>query len=150
MNLDENMINSIADNMLTVFPMFMKNIFKKDEFTEKYGLGPRYMHILHLLEDFGPMPICEISKRLSVSAPNMTPVIEKLISEGYVIRVQNENDRRFYNIELTLKGKDLLLLHTKWLTQNLKKSLEKLSGDEIEELSYLLKRLKSLVIKMID
>lgn len=150
MNLDEKMLETIADSILTIFPSLMKNIFKKDEFTEKYGLGPRYMHILHLLDDFGPMPICEISKRLSVSAPNMTPLIDKLISEGYVFRVQSEKDRRFYNVELTQKGKDLLLLHTKWLTENLKLKLEKLTDDEIEEIAYILKRLKNLVFKMIE
>ncbi|WAM35025.1 MarR family winged helix-turn-helix transcriptional regulator [Caldicellulosiruptor morganii] len=150
MEINEKVVNEIAENMLSIFPMLMKNIFKKDEFTEEYGLGPRYMHILHLIDDFGPMSISEISKRLSVSAPNMTPLIERLISEGYVIKNSQENDRRISIIQLTPKGRELVLLHTNWLNQNLKKRLERLSHDEIEELWYVLKRLKKLVLKMAD
>lgn len=150
MQINEEVINEITENMLSTFPMLMKNIFKKDEFIEKYGLGPRYMHILHMIDDFGPLSISEISKRLSVSAPNMTPLIEKLISEGYIVKNLQESDRRISIIELTPKGKEFVSLHTSWLNQNLKKRLERLTHDEIEELWFLLKRLKKLVLKIAD
>jgi len=80
----------------------------------------------------------------------MTPVLDKLISEGYIDRIKDESDRRISIIKTTEKGKWLLELHMQWVNQNLGKSLEKLSEDEIEELWYLLKRLKKLVVKMIS
>ncbi len=149
MQITQELLNQIADNILSIFPMLTKNVLKKDEFTEKYGLSPRFIHILHILDDFGPMSISEISKRLSILAPNMTPLIDKLISEGYVKRSQDESDRRVSIIEITQKGKELTYLHTQWVNHNLKKHLQKLSDDEIEELWYVLKRLKKLVMKMI-
>ncbi|WAM31785.1 MarR family winged helix-turn-helix transcriptional regulator [Caldicellulosiruptor naganoensis] len=149
MQITQEIINQIADNMLSIFPMLTKNVLKKDEFTEKYGLPPRFIHILHILDHFGPMSISEMSKRLSILAPNMTPLIDKLISEGYVKRSQAASDRRVSIIEITQKGKELTHLHTQWVNHNLKKHLQNLSDDEIEELWYVLKRLKKLVMKMI-
>ncbi|AZT91348.1 MarR family transcriptional regulator [Caldicellulosiruptor changbaiensis] len=150
MNLSKKILGQIAENMLSIFPMITKNILKKDEFTEKYGLPPRFIHILHVIDSFGPMSISELARRLNISAPNMTPVLDKLISEGYIDRIKDESDRRISIIKTTEKGKWLLELHMQWVNQNLGKSLEKLSEDEVEELWYLLKRLKKLVVKMIS
>ena len=35
-----------------------------------------------------------MAKDLSISKPNMTPIIDKLVKEGYVDRYYDDNDRR--------------------------------------------------------
>ncbi len=149
MGISKEILNQIAESMLSLFPMITKNILKKDEFSEKYGLPPRFIHILHITDVFGPMNMSELAKRLNISAPNLTPIIDKLIAEGYVQKLKDESDRRISIVQTTKKGKELLSFHTQWVNQNLEKNLSRLSEDEIEELWYLFKRLKKLVLKMI-
>lgn len=149
MNISKEMINQIAENMLSLFPMISKNILKKDEFSEKYGLPPRFIYVLHIIDVFGPFSMSELAKRVNISAPNLTPIVDKLITEGYVEKLKDESDRRVSLVQINKKGKELLNLHTRWVNQNLESNLSRLSNEEIEELWYLLKRLKRLCLKMI-
>jgi len=149
MNISKEMISQIAENMLSLFPLITNKILKKDVFSERYGLLPRFIHVLHIIDVFGPINMSELAKRLNISAPNLTPIVDKLISEGYVERLKDDSDRRVSIVQTTEKGKEFLNVHAQWVNQNLEINLSRLSEDEIEELWYLLKRLKKLVLKMI-
>jgi len=149
MNISKEMISQIAENMLSLFPLITNKILKKDVFSERYGLPPRFIHVLHIIDVFGPINMSELAKRLNISAPNLTPIVDKLISEGYVERLKDGSDRRVSIVQTTEKGKEFLNVHTQWVNQNLEINLARLSENEIEELWYLLKRLKKLVLKMI-
>ncbi|ADQ05688.1 transcriptional regulator, MarR family [Caldicellulosiruptor owensensis OL] len=149
MGISKEMINQIAENMLSLFPLITNKVLKKDVFSERYGLPPRFIYILHLIDVFGPINMSELAKRLNISASNLTPIIDKLISEEYVERLKDDSDRRVSIVQSTEKGREFLSIHTRWVNQNLEINLSRLSEDEIEELWYLLKRLKKLVLKMI-
>lgn len=59
--------------------MFIKNVFRKDEFIEKYGFLLCFIYILYILDDFGLMFISEILKRFFIFVLNMMLFIDKLI-----------------------------------------------------------------------
>ncbi|MGN1250428.1 MAG: MarR family winged helix-turn-helix transcriptional regulator, partial [Candidatus Spyradocola sp.] len=52
--------------------------------------------------------VSEISKRLGIAKPNITPLIDRLIAEGYVERRRDSGDRRVVNVVLLPAGEEKL------------------------------------------
>lgn len=73
-----------------------------------YGLSPLQINVLLLLSNDAAPSMSQIATRLDISKPNVTPIIDRLIQDGYVQRTTNEKDRRIINISATDKGKKLI------------------------------------------
>jgi len=56
------------------------------------------------------MSVSEISKRLGIAKPNITPLIDRLIADGYVERRRDTRDRRVVNVVLLPAGEEKLAL----------------------------------------
>ena len=63
------------------------------------------MRAIFMLSNSAIMPTSEIGRRLGISKPNVTPLLDKLVEKGYVDRVPDARDRRIVNIVVTEKGK---------------------------------------------
>jgi ABC-type antimicrobial peptide transport system permease subunit len=63
-----------------------------------------HVQVLAMLQDAGTMSVSEISRRLGIAKPNITPLVDRLFECGYVDRQHDENDRRVVNIYLTFAG----------------------------------------------
>ncbi len=74
----------------------------------EHGLTGSQFGVLETLLHLGPLCQKELAKKLLVTGGNMTMVIDNLGKRELVERVRNKNDRRFYNINLTKKGKTLI------------------------------------------
>lgn len=145
---NENSLENIAQNLLATFPLIFKKILKKEESGICKNLTPSHTQIMCLLENFGSMPISEIGKKLCISPPNMTPLIDKLIEENLVERIPNSRDRRIVNISLTENGKEFLKKYKECLVNHLKLKLSDLTEEEQEELNKILSRLKEIILKI--
>ncbi|AST90257.1 MarR family transcriptional regulator [Sutcliffiella cohnii] len=66
--------------------------------------------VLYVLKTQGTQTISELSDYLSVEAPPMTRMIQRLEKQGYVVRTTGE-DKRVKRIQLTEKA---LLEYPKW------------------------------------
>ncbi|NLY67915.1 MAG: MarR family transcriptional regulator [Tissierellia bacterium] len=108
---------------------------------EEYNIGSG--QIMFLLELYYCDGISqeELSSYLSIDGANTTRAINKLEKEGYVVRKQDEKDRRVKRIYLTKKAMDIkpkvLGLINQW--ENL--LLENLTKVEKQVLSELLKKI---------
>ncbi len=71
------------------------------------GLSGPQFGILMQLDEFGPMPLSEIGKRMWVTFGNITGLVDKLVAAGYVRRVRLRTDRRVVRAELTKKGAEV-------------------------------------------
>ena len=84
------------------------------------------------------LKMTEISGALKVSNGNITGIIDRLVQDGHVLRVQVEGDRRTNLVGLTNKGKtqfeEYANAHESWVNI----ILEKLSEQEAQELINLL------------
>ncbi|SQC01138.1 MarR family winged helix-turn-helix transcriptional regulator [Clostridium tetanomorphum] len=63
--------------------------------------------VLGVLYEEESLPISEIGKKLEISKPQMTVIIDKLIKQDLVERIPDKKDRRVININLTTKGKNI-------------------------------------------
>jgi MarR family transcriptional regulator, 2-MHQ and catechol-resistance regulon repressor len=107
-----------------------------------YGLTEAQFGVVEALGHLGPMKIGELCSKNLSSGGNMTVVVDNLVREGLVERIQSPDDRRAYIVKLTEKGESLFrnifARHAKYVTDLVHGAL---SEDEILKLSALLKKL---------
>ncbi len=82
----------------------------------------------------------DIAEYLSVTAPSATSLVSGLVRKGLVVRSIDSNDRRIARIELSTKGKRILLSTMKRGNVVLSEFFAPLSKDELKKLADYLKR----------
>jgi MarR family 2-MHQ and catechol resistance regulon transcriptional repressor len=113
-------------------------------FLNEYGLTPAQFGVLEALYHLGEMRICElIDKTLSTSG-NMTVVIRNLEKEGLVERKTNPDDKRAFNIALTLKGEAVIKVAFEAHLVLINQFFSNLEGEEKIALQRLLKKVNGL------
>ena len=74
-----------------------------DAFTDG-GLRPPSIGTLKVIAHHGPISQREVSERLGVHPSDMVKVVDQLEQYGLVTRVRSEQDRRRYDLTLTVEG----------------------------------------------
>jgi MarR family transcriptional regulator, organic hydroperoxide resistance regulator len=69
--------------------------------------NPALGRILYVLWERGPATIHELARRVALGKSTLTSALDRLESQGHVVRVRSEHDRRKVLIELTAKNKAL-------------------------------------------
>lgn len=72
---------------------------------KKYNLTYTQYVTMLVIWEVEKIDFKELGKRLHLDSGTLTPVINKLVSMGLVIKYRNEKDDRLVTIELTEKGK---------------------------------------------
>ena len=104
----KEVFKSISENIFQVTPLLKKRLSRMSTFQSKYGLPMSHFQVLALLEERESMSISEISDYFDIAKPNITPLIDRLIDEGFVERRRDENDRRVVNVVLLPAGEEKL------------------------------------------
>ena len=81
------------------------------------------------------MSVSEISRRLGIAKPNITPLVDRLYESGYVDRQHDENDRRVVNIVLLEAGREKLASIRTTICSQIQAQAGSLSVSEFRELS---------------
>lgn len=107
----------------------------------EHGLTISQFGAMETLYHKGPMCQKELGDKLLRSGGNMTTVVDNLERNGYVIRVRDEKDRRYFRIQLTQKGTDKIEIVFPKILANLMNRFSVLTKQEQQTLSELCKRL---------
>lgn len=75
------------------------------------SLTPTQVHYLDTIFHLENPNISELASHLNVSKPTVTFAINNMEKLGYVKKSQSDEDRRFFSIHLTSKGKKMAKLH---------------------------------------
>jgi DNA-binding MarR family transcriptional regulator len=104
---------------------------------------PRFDVMAALYRTPDGMLMSEISRFLMVSNGNVTGIVDRLVSDGFVVRSQRKGDRRTSFISLTRKGRDVFAdmaaAHESWVDE----LLGGVSARDAEQLSAKLKSFRS-------
>ena len=133
--LDPEMIDSVAQNMFYALPLIKKRLLHMDMVQKEHGTPLSHVQVLAMLQDVGTMSVSEISRRLGIAKPNITPLVDRLIDEGLAERNRDEIDRRVVNIHICPAGQEKLIA----LRQSLVSQVDDWSGEftrgELKELN---------------
>jgi DNA-binding MarR family transcriptional regulator len=141
-------IEEIIDSLFAAIPIIHRKLINSLE----EGLGPGISHhhfaVLGMLSRLGALPVSEIGKRLWISRPQMTAVIDKLVDLGLVTRQQDETDRRVIYILLTSSGRAVLDKGRQALQDGLAERLVDLTENDLNTLATALKNINQIGTKI--
>ncbi len=104
--------------------------------------------VLCALMDTQGLAIIDLSRQLNISKQQMTNVIEKLLTAGYVSKNPDPKDRRRFVVTISDKGEKLLAEHMEQFRQRFEIHARNLTTDERQELASILRRYYELINKM--
>jgi DNA-binding MarR family transcriptional regulator len=137
--MHEKLIDDIAGHFIALFLVYHRKFFRG-------GHGVSCMQIagfrvLGVLIKSGDLSISEVGRRLFISKPYMTRLIDDLIAGGFVIRQPDAHDRRVIRIHITDAGKKQLRNMGMVFKDEVKETLTKL---EVTDLTALCESLETL------
>jgi len=148
----DDILDSIAEDLFTIPPLIGRSIRRKLLRTAlahvREDMSPPHFEIMKTLEEAGTLHVTEISSRLQIPRPQMTHLIDKLVTLEMVERQADDSDRRTINIALTRKGKSLLKKHKKIMESAIKETLSSLTDKELGELSTSLRKVRDILLKL--
>lgn len=92
----------------------------------------RQLYYIELIDKNEGISVSQISKTLDVKKSTVSIAINQLINLGIVTKIQSDTDKRFYFLQLTPKGKDIMKMHKQIHEDTIKKILKILNPEEVE------------------
>jgi len=116
------------------------------QFREEFDFTmPRFDVLAQLDREHGGLVLGELPKRLMVSAGNLTPIVDRLVEDGYITRTPSHLDRRVQIVCMTVEGRKefrrMAKKHGIWLAS----ILEEFPKDQLDGLIAQLDELKNAV-----
>jgi DNA-binding MarR family transcriptional regulator len=132
--MEDAKIQKFTNNIILLFPIYHKSLIKSEgQCSLITPFNPKF-RIMGMLMFYGTMQMSTISKKLCVTKPGITPLIDKLVAEKMVARQYEKEDRRIIKISLTEKGKQYLLKSRNETKETIKKNLSVLSEKDFNKL----------------
>ena len=97
--------------------------------------------VLEVLYHAGPLCLTEIARKILTTGGNLTLVVNNLEKRGLVQRKQSPEDRRYFSLHLTSKGKHLITEIFPKQATRITQVLDALTSDEQADLARLSKKL---------
>lgn len=104
---DAALVDSMAGALVDMLSLLPKRLVRTDAIVRDHGMPFSQVQILVLLSD-GPMSVGDISVRLNIAKPNITPLVDGLRQMGLVERVRDADDHRIVNVHLLPSGEEKL------------------------------------------
>jgi DNA-binding MarR family transcriptional regulator len=118
-------------------------VTKQSSLFKPFGLSPEQYNVLRILkgQNGNPISVSSIQERMLNKMSNASRLVEKLKQKGMVVREECPSDRRQVDILITEKGMNVLSqLHNQM--HELNRSLIQLNGEEVDQLNFLLDKLR--------
>lgn len=111
---------------------------------DRFGISWQQFNILRILRGVHPLSysLKDLTDRMVDRTSNTSRLVDKLITKNLVIRDTSDNDRRRVNITISFKGLELVDSASTTLEQELEKSLQHLSEEELVTLNQLLDKVR--------
>jgi DNA-binding MarR family transcriptional regulator len=121
--LENQAIEQIVDDLFEILPVIRKKLINILDEGSKGEISHYHFIILNMIGRSDALSVSEIGQRISVSRPQMTAMIDKLVSLELVTRLTDSGDRRIIRISITPAGRTLLSRARKRIKMHLVKKL---------------------------
>ncbi len=141
-------LNTISNDLYSLVFYIHGKIFNPTEMLKGMPIPPSNMKVIFRLVRSGPCPVSKVANELQISKPNMTPIIDNLIAEGFVNRYENPDDRRQIMVEATNQAYEFLSKKEKKMKEILSEKIAVLEDNDLEVLLKLLPQLMNIIMKI--
>lgn len=146
--IKEEKLDSIADSFLLFYPLFYRKFLRVASWKKRVNPINTQFQVLAIVMYSGNLRISEIGRRLGISSPNMTPLIDRLIEKGYAERLSDSQDRRVIKIAISEKGRRFVANRRRLVRNEIKKNLSTLSIQEVLTLSAAIETFKQVIARV--
>ena len=129
--MDNHQLYDVSEKLMQLVMHLNRHLFQPEQIFKGLDIPPSHVKVIFYLCKVGPSSVSQIGKDLMISKPNMTPIIDKLISQDLVHRYYDTNDRRIVRVEITEKAKKLFHSHKECMKSNIAKKLSVLTQEEV-------------------
>ena len=137
-------------NMVNFYSLFNSEFIEIIPDLTNTEITPLLSKILNFIHFEGITIASRISKKLNISVPNTSRSINTLYNFGYLIKKQDEKDKRIVYLSLSNKALNLILAVASNGEDDFLERFNVLSNEEIGDLSQALLKAQNLIIKMRD
>lgn len=74
----------------------------------RLGVSMTQLHVMHMLERHGELPMSRLAEMLDVSLSAATGLVDRIEERGFVERIRVPNDRRIVLVRMTPSGQQML------------------------------------------
>ena len=127
MNRELELVESM-DKLSGLMRKFQTELLSGD--LREYTL--RQLYYIELIDKNEGISVSEISKALDLKKSTVSIAINQLIDLNIVTKIQSNTDKRIYFLKLTEKGKNIMKMHKQVHQNTIKKIINILEPDEIE------------------
>ncbi len=111
---------------------------KDSEILQKHGLTQRQFEYLLLISTTENCTVSFLSELLKIKKPTVTLAINELTNNGLVSRIQAKEDKRFFTLKITRKGKNLIRKIKEEQRKALNEIFSNFSQKDLKQLSWIL------------
>ena len=147
-DIKEGKLEGIADSFLLFFPLFYRKILRVASSKKRVNPINTQFQALAIVMHSGNLQTSEIGRRLGISSPNMTPLIDRLIEKGYAERLSDSKDRRVIKIGISEKGRRFVAGRRRLARNEIKRNLSTLSLEEVVVLSTAIETFKQVIARV--
>jgi DNA-binding MarR family transcriptional regulator len=144
---DLRKLESIADDILASFPILFRRVSKEKGHPSAKRLDQSPL-VLGMLLNHGPMTMSEIGRKMGISKPYATVLVDRLIQKGFVERVSEAKDRRLVNIKITTSGRNTYKEFRKVAREIVIRNLSSLTSDDVSAFYSSMKTIRSITSKL--
>ena len=101
-------LEHLYDMLFQAWPLMRRKLLPSSAQQAEFGMPLSHVQVLVMLDHRGSLSISEISNSFGIAKPNITPLVDRLIEEGLVMRERNSADRRVVNVVICEKGRERL------------------------------------------
>ncbi|MFH1622396.1 MAG: MarR family transcriptional regulator [Candidatus Omnitrophota bacterium] len=132
-------IEQEAKEMSVLVPKLMTGV--KGSLMLSEDVTPQQMITIFTINEIDGCKVSVVSKRMGISAPTITGLVDRLVKNAYVQRVRDTQDRRIVFVKLTKKGKIFVGKFKKSIQKRWKQILVHLTDEERADYIRILKKL---------
>jgi DNA-binding MarR family transcriptional regulator len=97
--------HQIAEEIAALMPAIARRVLL--EFFQTVDITQTQIFTVMTLAEEAPCPLSTLSRKLHITAPTVTGIVDRLEKLGYVRRAADTKDRRVVQVDLTPRGKKL-------------------------------------------
>ena len=107
---------------------------------DETGLGLSDFGVLELLLRKGPAPVNALGPMVDLTPGSISTAVDRLVAKGLVSRVESAQDRRVRIVDLTSRGKDLIVSAFRKHSGQMNRVFSELSPEELRILEVAIKK----------
>ena len=146
----EASLGHLYDVLFQAWPLMRRKLLPSSAQQAEFGMPLSHVQVLVMLDHRGSLSISEISNSFGIAKPNITPLVDRLIEEGLVMRERNSTDRRVVNVVICEKGRERLAAIYRQLCDHLFDWTCSLSGEDLARFNDALETIVRLLSKQPD